>query len=271
MQTVDAFLCLHATSMCELFMPFNRTLIVIASTRYEIGRHDKTSWMLWNENLRRIASHPHNTVAANNRYDQEYIKYFTGIKNVLLLPNACGYIKDRYSYHHAPPLKDLSDNSIPLDNRESTTTVPAASAPLRGAAPVVSVSLNKAVLIAPARGVSVELSRQLQSALQQYTSTATTTTTTTPPTTSAHASSFSTAAASSSTPSLSFSHIRDLYPHFQYSDLAAHPAIVILPYQVSFMSLFEFYRMEIPLFVPSLDLLTDWHMTHKVSLLALPP
>ena len=70
MKTVDAFLCLHAISMCELFMPFNRTLIAIASTRYEIGRHDKDSWLLWNENLRRIASHPHNTVAANNRYDQ---------------------------------------------------------------------------------------------------------------------------------------------------------------------------------------------------------
>ena len=69
---------------------------------------------------------------------------------------------------------------------------------------------------------------------------------------------------SSSSPSLAFAHIRDLYPHFQYSDLAAHPAIVVLPYQVSFMSLFEFYRMEIPLFVPSLDLLTDWHMTYKV-------
>ena len=33
MKTVSAFLCLHATSMCELFMPFNRSLIVIASTR----------------------------------------------------------------------------------------------------------------------------------------------------------------------------------------------------------------------------------------------
>jgi hypothetical protein len=54
--------------------------------------------------------------------------------------------------------------------------------------------------------------------------------------------------------------IRDLYPHFQYSDLAAHPAMVILPYQVSFMSLFEFYRMQIPLFAPSPALLTRWHL-----------
>jgi hypothetical protein len=30
----------------------------------------------------------------------------------------------------------------------------------------------------------------------------------------------------------SFSHIRDLYPIFEYKDIASHPAIVILPYQV---------------------------------------
>ena len=33
-------------------------------------------------------------------------------------------------------------------------------------------------------------------------------------------------------PPLSFSHIRELYPKFEYADLASHPAIVILPYQV---------------------------------------
>lgn len=34
MATVDAFLCNHACGMCELFMPFDKPLIVIASTRY---------------------------------------------------------------------------------------------------------------------------------------------------------------------------------------------------------------------------------------------
>jgi len=279
MKTVDAFLCLHATSMCELFMPFNRTLIAIASTRYEIGRHDKDSWMLWNENLRRIASHPHNTVAANNRYDQvgvidfvlhnsfhttntslllvfffnqEYIKYFTGIQDVLLLPNACGYIKDRYSYLHSTThpsvakVKSKETNS-PFTLKDHHRTASALSTPLREEG---VVSLDKAVLIAPARGVSGELSRQLHAALQNFIT----------------SSSRSTAITASSQ-TLTFAHIRDLYPHFQYSDLASHPAIVVLPYQVSFMSLFEFYRMEIPLFVPSLDLLTDWHMTYKVMLL----
>ena len=64
---IDAFLCLHATSMCELYMPFRKPLIAIASTRYEIGRTETNRWMEWTDNLRRIASKPGNFVAANNK------------------------------------------------------------------------------------------------------------------------------------------------------------------------------------------------------------
>ena len=49
------------------------SLIVVASTRYEIGRHDATRWKLWNDNLRAIAAHPRNVVAANNAYDAECV------------------------------------------------------------------------------------------------------------------------------------------------------------------------------------------------------
>jgi hypothetical protein len=34
MQRVDAFICQHACGLCEVFMPFNKSLIVIASTRW---------------------------------------------------------------------------------------------------------------------------------------------------------------------------------------------------------------------------------------------
>ena len=72
-------------------MPFNKSLIVVASTRYEIGRHDPRRWKAWNANLKAIAAHPRNVVAANNRYDAEYVKYFTGLKHVPVLPNYCGW------------------------------------------------------------------------------------------------------------------------------------------------------------------------------------
>ncbi|CAH1795607.1 unnamed protein product [Owenia fusiformis] len=54
--------------------------------------------------------------------------------------------------------------------------------------------------------------------------------------------------------------LRTLYGHYKYSDLANHPGIIHIPYQVSVMSLFEQYRMNIPLFVPSLESLSEWHV-----------
>jgi hypothetical protein len=58
MKQVNAFVCFHPTAMCELFMPFNRTIIVIASTRYELGRFSANEWNQWNKNLQIIASDP---------------------------------------------------------------------------------------------------------------------------------------------------------------------------------------------------------------------
>ena len=78
-------------------MPFNASLVVVASTRYEIGRHDPKRWRAWTENLKAIARNPRNVVAANNRYDAEYVKYFTGIKDVPVLPNYCGYTGATYA------------------------------------------------------------------------------------------------------------------------------------------------------------------------------
>ena len=74
MVNVDAFLCNHAIGECEIFMGFGRPLVAIASTRYEIGRYNAPEWRAWNQNLRDIAANPRNVVAANNRYDAEYIK-----------------------------------------------------------------------------------------------------------------------------------------------------------------------------------------------------
>ncbi len=58
MNRVNVFMCFHPAGMCELFMPFNRTIIIIASTRYELGRHGKEQWQSLNKNLQIIASNP---------------------------------------------------------------------------------------------------------------------------------------------------------------------------------------------------------------------
>jgi hypothetical protein len=190
MHSVDAILCTHACSMCEMFMPFNKPLIVIASTRYEIGRYTADRWMEWNRNLERIASVFGNVVAANNKYDLEYMKYFTALKNIELLPSYCGYVTAVYS-------------------------------PVR-----------PEILVAPGRGVDLELFHQLRQKGKAR--------------------------------GLNFRKLSAMYPHYEFPDLAAHRAFVLLPYQVSFMLFFELYRMSMPMFVPSPRLLTAWHIERRV-------
>lgn len=63
---------------------------------------------------------------------------------------------------------------------------------------------------------------------------------------------------------LAFAHIRRLYPRYTYRDLTRHPAIVFVPYQVSVMSFFEQYRLNIPLLVPSRRLLASWAVSSGV-------
>lgn len=189
MQSVDAFLCNHAAALCEVFMPFTKPMIVLASTRYELGRHyDVERWREWNQNLELIAKQPGSIVAANNAYDAEYIKYFTAIPDVPVIQSYCGYVDAIYT-------------------------------PMR-----------LEILVGPARGVNQLLYEDLESAAFRH-------------------------------GRYVFASIRELYPSYTYEDLAAHPAMVILPYQVSFMSLFEAYRMAIPLFVPAPELLTRWHLS----------
>jgi adenosine 3'-phospho 5'-phosphosulfate transporter B3 len=191
---VDAFLFTYSTSLSELFMAFGKPIIVIASVRYEVGRRDRTRWEALNLNLRSIAADSRNTVAANNQFDVEYLKHFTGIKNIKLLQNECAYVGTVY-------------------NRSSNV-----------------------ILIGPSRlsPPGLELVKGETGLLK---------------TLSQHISMY---------PDLKFATTRDLYSNFRYADIASHPAVVIIPYANSVMSVMEYYRMGIPIFAPSVELLTTW-------------
>ncbi|KNC54145.1 uncharacterized protein AMSG_09924 [Thecamonas trahens ATCC 50062] len=97
MASVDAFLCFHPSSMCELFMPFNKSLIVAPSTRFELGREEPGAWTAWIKNVRRIASKKQHRIISNNAYDAEYVKYFTGLDEVKILPSFCNYTGVMYA------------------------------------------------------------------------------------------------------------------------------------------------------------------------------
>ena len=61
-----------------------------------------------------------------------------------------------------------------------------------------------------------------------------------------------------------FVHVRRLYPTYTHSQLSSHIAIVHVPYQVSYMSFVEQFRQGIPLLVPSLSLLSQWHKEYGI-------
>lgn len=95
MKAVTAFLCTLPVAMCEAFVPFNKSLIIIASIRYEQGRGEADRWRALNSLLTNVARDPRSILAANNLYDAKYIEYFTGLQP-LVLPNYCAYLSDSY-------------------------------------------------------------------------------------------------------------------------------------------------------------------------------
>lgn len=198
-QSVDAFLCTHASSMCELYMPFGKPIIIVASTRFEIGRHQIKRWQNWIINLRKIASHVENTVAANNEYDREYLRYFTGLPSskIQLLGSLCDYPGVSYN-------------------------------PIRSE-----------ILIGPSRGINSIIGNEILrlSSLQPL--------------------------FYNGRP-IEIHFLRDIYPHYEYVNLSHHPAVILIPYQVSFMLFFELYSMFIPMFVPSPELLVQWHLKYGI-------
>jgi len=50
-----------------------------------------------------------------------------------------------------------------------------------------------------------------------------------------------------------FKHIRALYPRFTFDQLTGHPAVVLFPYAAMSYSIVDFYAINMPIFVPSIE------------------
>ena len=193
MKTVSTFVCTLPVAMCEAYVAFNRSMLIIATIRYEQARPEPTKWHALNEMLLNVSKHSKSLVAANNLYDAKYIEYFTGIKPVVI-PNYCAYLLDRYN----PTRKYFL------------------------LTPIHSTELNDKFFT---EFDSIVMRKQID---------------------------------------LGVFPLREMYPQYLFSDLAAHPGIVYIPYQVSMVSMTEQYRMNIPLFVPTINLLAKWHVQYQV-------
>ena len=100
---VDAFYCQFPPAMCELFLPFNRTIIINASHRLFLGRCSQTDSQRFVEHLRKMSSGVLGTrhfITANNVYDSEYTKYFTGLDVPVIAASSYGYQYCSYAPKH---------------------------------------------------------------------------------------------------------------------------------------------------------------------------
>ena len=143
-----------------------------------------------------MASNPRNFIGANNLYDANYIKYFTGIQ-VTHVPSACDYMVDMY---------DQSREGF-LVHRN------------RDLGEFLKIFFEEVNIACQLINCSVEL----------FT-------------------------------------IKDRYPGelYKHSDFAAHQGVVAIPQQVSTMHMFELYRQNIPMFVPTKELLVEWDYKYDI-------
>ena len=235
-ERVDAFICHHPAANCELFLPFKKSIIVHATTRIEFGRHDEgidwrissgydrevgaKKWKEWVATLQNLAKDNHNVIAANNLYDRDYIEYFTGIQNVLLLPSWCG---DNIGTKFCERGWESSISEEWLPTRHEVVIVPYRSNLDRsryktGIRDPIDHPIIKELAAVPksiSNGTDVKM-------------------------------------------------IRELYSDANPLRMLKHPAIIVLPYQISTMQLVELYRLNIPTFCPSLSLLKRWCREHDL-------
>ena len=91
---VNAFYCSFPSSLCEIFMPFNRTIIWLPAHRFTLGKCSRAEidrLILHMQQSIEPNRQPKNFIAAGGRYDQEYIKYYTGVDAILLPVNSLWY------------------------------------------------------------------------------------------------------------------------------------------------------------------------------------
>ena len=94
---VDFVLCSFVPSVCEGFLPLNKTIIMNAAHRYNMGRCTNKTWLSLNENLFRLKAKSKLIVSAMSRYDEEYTAHFTGLREFRLYAYG-GFYAKKVSY-----------------------------------------------------------------------------------------------------------------------------------------------------------------------------
>ena len=90
----DAFLCQFPPAYCQMYLPFNKTIIIIASHRIFLGRCTSAESSRLVQHLHSMTKNNtgvENVIAASNVYDSEYLNFFTGLKVPVIPASSFGY------------------------------------------------------------------------------------------------------------------------------------------------------------------------------------
>ena len=97
-QRSDAFLNSWSAPLFDVFVEVKRPVIYIASMRLDTAiEGDPNGWNRMSRRIQRLVDNPENIFGANNKYDFEYIKYFTG-RTIDYIPSFCAYT----GYYYKP-------------------------------------------------------------------------------------------------------------------------------------------------------------------------
>lgn len=91
LSTFDGFIACFPPAFLELYIETGKPILVVIATRYESPYTDRQSeWLRLNDTLVQGLNTGQLIIAANNRADAEYLKYFTGI-DASYVPSLCEY------------------------------------------------------------------------------------------------------------------------------------------------------------------------------------
>ena len=193
---VDAFAMFYCSSQYELFKPYNKSIISVTALRYEACRTPRR-WIELNDNLFEIFGKKKHVIGANNLYDREYIRYFTGLQ-VDLLPSFCVYTGSVYNPVH-----------------------------------------NSFIFYPQRKGFEGSFAEIWSNEFNYY--------------------------YKNKNSTFELFAIRSKFQKYESSDLASHLGIVHIPYQTSTMSIFEQYRIGIPLFFAAYKTFVRWNFKYRLA------
>ena len=103
-QSIDAFVCSFPPKICQIWIPFNKSIVFWPAHRYNLGLFDAESWEKMDRQIVELSKNPKHIIAAASKYDVEYLKHHLPrlFSQPKLIPSFSGFYLDGNTYvgHH---------------------------------------------------------------------------------------------------------------------------------------------------------------------------